>query len=57
MIEVKKGPEPKGLLQYRLTPHATYAAMPSVLKQEMIESLLSEQGYICAYCMKRIESG
>lgn len=57
MIEVKKGPEPKGLLQYRLTPHATYAAMPSVLKQEIVESLLSEQGYICAYCMKRIESG
>lgn len=49
MIWINKGQEPKEWTEKRLTPNATYEAIP-----ELRESLLKEQGYICAYCMRRI---
>ena len=55
MIEIKKGNEPKELLQYRQQDFASYADMPSDVKKKVIESLLSEQGHLCAYCMSRID--
>jgi uncharacterized protein (TIGR02646 family) len=57
MIEIKKGPEPVELLQYRFTKNATYEGMPSDIKDKVKESLMREQGYLCAYCMCRIEMG
>ena len=49
MILIKKKNEPKELEKYRNTPGVDYQAIP-----ELVESLLNEQGYICAYCMRRI---
>ncbi len=57
MVEIKKGREPRKLLQYRMQKNASYKDMPSDIKQEVIEHLLAEQGHLCAYCMKKIESG
>ena len=35
-------------------PNATYEEMPSELKKIILDSLLKEQGHLCAYCMRRI---
>lgn len=57
MLEIKKKNEPRELLQYRHQPFASYADMPSEVKKKVLESLLSEQGHLCAYCMCRIDGG
>lgn len=49
MIWIDKQQEPASWIQRRLTPNVTYEATP-----DLRESLLKEQGYICAYCMRRI---
>ncbi len=49
MKKINEGLEPKEWTEYRLTPGVDYQAIP-----ELRESLLKEQGYICAYCMRRI---
>lgn len=49
MRKIDKNPEPKEWIEYRLTPGVDYKATP-----ELRKSLLEEQGYICAYCMRRI---
>lgn len=49
MILIKKQKEPDAWLKYRLTPNVDYQSIP-----ELVESLCKEQGYICAYCMRRI---
>lgn len=49
MIKIEKGPEPESWRRYRNTPGAQYSATG-----ELREALLKEQGYICAYCMRRI---
>lgn len=49
MRKINKGTEPREWIEHRNTPGADYEATP-VLR----ESLLDEQGYICAYCMRRI---
>ncbi len=49
MRKIEKSPEPKEWTKHRLTPGVDYEAIP-----ELRESLLKEQGYICAYCMRRI---
>ena len=49
MIKIAKGKEPKEWTEYRNTPGVDYQSIP-----ELVESLLKEQGYICAYCMRRI---
>lgn len=54
MIEIKKFREPRKLESYRQKPDASYAGMKSDLKKEILDSLLQEQGHICAYCMRRI---
>ncbi len=54
MKYIKKEKEPNTLKQYReTTPDASYSGFvdtDSLLKK----TLLSEQGHICAYCMRRI---
>lgn len=49
MIWINKGKEPIEWTKRRLTPNVTYGAI-----SELREALLKEQGYICAYCMRRI---
>lgn len=49
MISIDKGHEPSSWTQHRLTPGARYEATP-----DLRNSLLKDQGYICAYCMRRI---
>lgn len=49
MIKIAKNKEPKEWTEYRNTPGVDYQSIP-----ELVESLLKEQGYICAYCMRRI---
>jgi len=55
MRYIPKGPEPRSLLTYRLTPHATYAGLPQDVKEALRERLVREQGFLCCYCMQRIE--
>lgn len=51
MIEIIKLSEPASLRNHRNTPGADF---DSLEKTELRRSLLEEQGYLCAYCMKRI---
>lgn len=51
MILIKKNKEPREWTKYKKTPGVDYQAIP-----ELVQSLLKEQGYICAYCMRRIPS-
>ena len=51
MILIEKKSEPACLREYRKTPGAKFDVMD---KTELRSSLLEEQGYLCAYCMKRI---
>lgn len=48
-MKIDKGCEPAAWRKYRLTPGATYQAIPA-----LVGSLLDEQGYVCAYCECRI---
>lgn len=53
MIRIHKSNEPTELANHRNTLNANYdGGMP-----KLRESLLKEQGYICAYCMSRIDFG
>lgn len=45
--------EPKDLSDYRNTPNATYYGFAA--KRIVRQSLVDEQGYICAYCMGKID--
>lgn len=52
MRTINKQQEPPELLQYRKKPDATYEDAP---KEPLQEALLKEQGFLCAYCMQRID--
>ena len=54
MIEIKKAKEPGSLLWYRQQKGASYEQMDKAVKEELLQSLLKEQGHICAYCMRKI---
>lgn len=67
MIEIKKGKEPSELAKYRNLPNASYKDMHGALTDKtdkdgnlidvysiVLNSLINEQGHLCAYCMKRI---
>jgi len=49
MILIKKSAEPKSWTEYRQTPNVSYQST-----EDLVNSLLEDQGYICAYCMRRI---
>ena len=56
MIFIKKAAEPFALTHFRLsTPDASYDGLPTDVKGEIRSRLLKEQGFICAYCMSRID--
>ena len=54
MIEIKKEQEPSELITHRKTAYATYENMPVETHQAVLNSLMHEQGFLCAYCMRRI---
>jgi uncharacterized protein (TIGR02646 family) len=54
MKQIVKTAEPNSLLQHRASQFATFDNIPLTTKEELRQSLLSEQGHICCYCMKRI---
>lgn len=54
MITIKKGKEPISLTEYRASGGRKFDDLDSATKKDIRDSLLKEQGYICAYCMKRI---
>ncbi|MBD5339004.1 MAG: hypothetical protein HDR98_07785 [Bacteroides sp.] len=49
MITIKKSVEPRSWLLHRLTEGADYEAT-----EDLRNALLRDQGFICAYCMRRI---
>lgn len=49
MRKIVKSQEPQEWTQYRRTPDASFKSIP-----ELVTSLYREQGYICAYCMRRL---
>lgn len=54
MIWIQKREEPSSLTKYRKQSFAYYDGYDQ--KEELREALLRDQGYICAYCMRRIEN-
>lgn len=49
--------EPQSLRIFRsTTPNASYNGLHGKVRSEIRDSLAEEQGYICAYCMRRIMS-
>ena len=59
MRRIKKGKEPRLWQEHRSTPGAVYdpdkgLGPTAKAKQALREALVSEQGYLCCYCMDRI---
>lgn len=61
MIVIHKGLEPDNLRTLRarttrmgLSPERAYAKLKNPLKQIVLDSLVEEQGHLCAYCMCEI---
>lgn len=55
MIYISKGKEPPKLTKYKKTPEASYKGFSKANGKEDVQiALLEEQGYLCAYCMQRI---
>lgn len=55
MIKIDKTLAPNSLVEFQRDSYSSFDTLPSEVKSELRISLLKEQGYICAYCMKRIE--
>lgn len=58
MIVVKRGKEPRSLLEFRKqNPDADYETdIPTNVLKDIREQMWKEQGHLCAYCMKKIDS-
>ena len=55
MIHIKKNNPPKKFQEFKQQkPQAHFDDMPTDVKSALRQSLLEEQGYLCAYCMSRI---
>lgn len=56
MIVIKKHSQPNSLIKYKKSEkYPTYETVPTDIKNDIKHQLIDEQGYICAYCMKRIQ--
>ena len=51
MRYIEKHAEPRSLTAYKQQPHAYYDGCN---KEDIRKRLLEDQGYLCAYCMRRI---
>lgn len=55
MIYIQKGNPPKKFQEFKQqNPQAHFDDMPPDIKAALRQSLLEEQGYLCAYCMSKI---
>ncbi len=54
MIQINKEYEPSSLTNHRCQSYSTFDNLPLEAKDELRQSLLKEQGYLCCYCMMRI---
>ena len=54
MRRIAKSSPPNSFTTYALTQGATFADIPSKIKDDLKESLLNEQGWICGYCQQVI---
>ena len=54
MLLIKKNSPPKKFVTYAQHEGARFDDMPSDVKNILRHALLEEQGYVCAYCMRRI---
>lgn len=54
MVHIVKKKEPPSLLIEKRNGLSDYGDLSSATKKAVQISLLEEQGYLCAYCMKRI---
>lgn len=54
MRYIKKGEEPKSLTAYKKDKFAYYDGYTE--KDEIRENLMKDQGYLCGYCMRRIQN-
>ena len=52
MLYIRKGQAPQELIEDKATPGSDF---DSIRKEPVRRALLKEQGYLCAYCMSRIE--
>ncbi len=57
MLRIRKGRPPRILATLRRTPGITWEGVPGDAKAALREALLEEQGFLCAYCMRRVEAG
>lgn len=55
MLYIEKGPEPEALTQAKRNGLRDYGEMTSDVKTEIKKQLAQEQGYLCAYCMRRLK--
>lgn len=54
MITIRKNHEPVSLTNFKSKGGKRFDDLDAQTKTDIRNSLLTEQGYICAYCMKRI---
>ena len=54
MITIKKGHEPLSLTEFRSKGGEKFDDLDSQTKEDIRSFLLKEQGFLCAYCMRRI---
>ncbi|MCW3162466.1 retron system putative HNH endonuclease [Chryseobacterium oryctis] len=54
MKQIIKIQEPNSLIKHRANQPAFYDGLSQEAKEELRKNLLTEQGHICCYCMKRI---
>ncbi len=55
MLFIEKRPEPEALTKAKREGLKSYSEMRSDTKNSIKESLIHEQGHLCAYCMQRID--
>ncbi len=53
MKQISKLRPPKSFVEFNSKPHAIYDGS-DFPKEELRQNILTEQGYLCCYCMKRI---
>ena len=56
MRQISKSEPPASFISYRLSPAACYDGMSTMTKEQLRDSLLLEQGYLCGYCISRISA-
>lgn len=55
MLYIEKDPEPAALIQAKRDGLKDYDEMTTDVKDKIKEHLAAEQGYLCAYCMRRLD--